>query len=379
MPRKGENIYKRKDGRWEARYIKYDYINGKKAYGYVYGKTYKEVKEKKLHAQRIDSCTSDIESSIKDTRIFESISEQWLLSIKGSVKESTYVKYFNIVHLYLLKSFRNWDISTFTFENINEFCNQLLIKGGKKEMGLAPKTVSDIMFVFKSILQYAKFCGYKIDCDLRALVIKKQQPQLKVLSIEEQSRLINFLYSELNERNLGIIVCLFTGLRIGEICALQWEDISLEEKSIYVHATMQRIQDFSSSKARTKIIITSPKSSCSIRTIPLPNNIVELLYKFYKGQKGYVLTGSEIKYIEPRVMQRYFCKVLRAVSLKDVTFHTLRHTFATRCVEKGVDIKILSEILGHSSVNITMNRYVHPSMELKKNQIDRISDLFAVK
>lgn len=378
MPRKGENIYKRKDGRWEARYIKYNCINEKKTYGYVYGKTYKEAKEKKLNAQKLNKFDNNIKVSIKE-EVFESISKQWLLSIKGSVKESTYVKYFNIVQLYLLKSFRNWNVSAFTFENVNEFCNYLLLKGGQKGMGLAPKTVSDIMFVFKSILQYAKFCGYKVDCDLGSLAIKKQHSQLKVLSIEEQHRLTHFLYSELNERNLGIIICLFTGLRIGEICALQWDDISLEEKSIYVHSTMQRVQDFISNEKKTKIIITSPKSSCSIRTIPLPKNIVELLCEYYDGQKGYVLTGSEIKYIEPRVMQRYFSKVLNAVSLKDITFHTLRHTFATRCVEKGIDIKILSEILGHSSVNITMNRYIHPSMELKKNQIDRISDLFVVK
>ena len=186
-------------------------------------------------------------------------------------------------------------------------------------------------------------------------------------------------YSKLDGCNIGILVCLFTGLRVGEICALRWEDISFLDHTIHVHQTLQRIQDRNNSEHKTRIVVTTPKSACSIRTIPVPEDLIVLLESYKTSSTGYILTNSDQEFLEPRTMQNHFKKALRKSSVDPANYHSLRHTFATRCIELGFDVKSLSEILGHASVTITMNRYVHPSMELKKENMQRLSELLAVK
>ena len=142
---------------------------------------------------------------------------------------------------------------------------------------------------------------------------------------------------------------------------------------------MQRIQEHDSTDKKTKIIVTTPKSSCSIRTIPLPDDLMKLILSQGIHEHGYFLTGDDKKFLEPRTMENRFKRLLDALDIDSINFHSLRHTFATRCVELGFDIKTLSEILGHASVNITMNRYVHPSMNMKKENMKRITLPFMVK
>lgn len=148
---------------------------------------------------------------------------------------------------------------------------------------------------------------------------------------------------------------------------------------MYIHQTMQRLQidcaDRCEESSRTKVIVTTPKSRCSIRTIPIPEELTQILQSVKGGASGYFLTGSEKKWVEPRTMQNHFKRLLKICNIADANYHALRHTFATRCVEVGFDIKSLSEILGHASVNITMNRYVHPSMQLKQANMQRLSEL----
>lgn len=166
---------------------------------------------------------------------------------------------------------------------------------------------------------------------------------------------------------------------MGEICALRWNDISFSEQVIYVHQTLQRVQDKSNSGRKTRVIITTPKSSCSIRYIPIPDAIIKTLEIARSDATGYLLTNSNTKFAEPRTMQNRFKLALKEADIEPANFHALRHTFATRCVELGFDVKSLSEILGHATVNITMNRYVHPTLELKKENMKKLSSLLAVK
>lgn len=379
MPRKGENIYKRKDGRWEGRYIKSRTISGKAIYGYIYAKTYKEVKEK-VSLQRMLQSTS-VEMTEMETRIgkFDDIAMEWFNSIGSNVKESTRNKYWNSLNSYLLPTFQGKRTSELTHDFILERCNNLLEFGGKKGTGLSTKSVSDILSILRNILQYAEQHNKIIVCDARSIHIRKSQKKdLRVLSLEEQKRLCNYLYSNLTGHNLGILLCLFTGIRIGEVCALTWNDISFSDKTIYINKTLQRIQNQSGEGTKTQIVITSPKSDSSIRIIPLPENLVELLVCYRTVSTGYFMTNSEYKFIEPRTMQNHFKAVLKECSIAPANYHALRHTFATRCIELGFDIKSLSEILGHASVNITMNRYVHPTLTLKKENMERLSALFAV-
>ncbi len=379
MPRKGENIYKRKDGRWEGRYIKSRSSLGKALFGYVYSMSYRDVKVKLAQAISSNNLTKQENYPSNGEKPFDNYAATWLSIRRTQVKESTANKYQNLLNSYILPIIGATSLEQMTYDYLESYCNKLLCTGGAKGTGLSPKTVSDILSLIRNILRSAANSGVSIACDVSSITIKQASKEMRVLSLHEQERLCQYLYANLNSSNVGILVCLFTGLRIGEVCALRWEDISMSEHTLHVHQTMQRVQCSDSSGKKTKIVITTPKSSCSIRTIPLPDCLMEVLQKHEHPSAGYLLTGSMNSFIEPRTMQNHFKRVLDGCAISDANYHSLRHTFATRCVELGFDIKSLSEILGHASVTITMNRYVHPSIELKRNNMERLSTLFAVK
>ena len=250
---------------------------------------------------------------------------------------------------------------------------------GKKGNGLSTKTVSDVLAIIRNISKFAIRKGIYVANDANAVQIRQDIKPMRVLNKAEQRQLCEYILKRPEACSIGILVCMFTGLRIGEICALRWEDISFSDQSIYIHHTLQRIQMHRGHGAKTEVIVTTPKSSCSIRKIPLPDEILEILVLNKKASSGYVLTNDEYKFIEPRTMQNKFKKILKAAGIENANFHALRHTFATRCVELGFDVKSLSEILGHATVNITMNRYVHPTYEMKKENMKKLSGLLAVK
>lgn len=378
MPRKGENIYKRKDGRWEGRYIKSHNNVGRAQYGYVYGKSYREAKQKQHDAiiKLKSSDKKEKKQSISYKSNIKSLSNAWLSSIKPQIKRSTFNKYKNLTVSYIIPHLGSIDIYDLTVDKLYDCCNKLFQKGGRKGTGLSAKTVSDVLSLIRRIICYADSLGYSSVCTGKEFSISRPSKEIDVLTRLEQQQLVRYLYCNQNERNLGILLCLFTGLRLGELCALEWNDISLENRTMYVHQNIQRIQIEGDNKRKTAVIITTPKSQCSIRTIPIPEFIISIMENADINRQGYLLTGSS-KYLEPRSMENHFQKILNESTVRKVNFHTLRHTFATRCIEVGFDIKSLSEILGHANVNITLNRYVHPSFQLKKENMERLS-VFAV-
>lgn len=376
MPRTGENIYKRKDGRWEGRYLKGKTNAGKGSYGYVYGKTYREVKEKQLKAMT-QLATLNIPAETKTDDAFEETALSWLSATEAQVKESSAVKYRSLLEKHILPTFRDCRFCELTNEKIQTFSTELLTGGGTHGRGLAAKTVSDILSVFRSILSFAAEQGKTIPTDGRGIRIKRKQKPLRVLSRNEQDILCKYLLENADQKNTGILLCLFTGIRVGELCALRWEDISFHDYTVRIHQTMQRIKNRDGNTSKTKVIITEPKSPCSNRQIPIPHELISLL-KATSDRTGYFLTGTE-QPIEPRVMQNQFKRILAKCKIEHANFHALRHTFSTRCIELDFDPKSLSEILGHANVSITMNRYVHPSMELKRDHMDRLSNLLSVK
>lgn len=322
-------------------------------------------------AQRVkDTYTYSITSS---PILFQDMAKEWFEFTVPHIKESTKVKYYNIWNTYISSRLGQIYVNQITDCLLQAFCNELLLSGGVNGARLSPKTTSDVLSVIRNILRFGINKGYGITCDGYSVSVKQPAKKLRVLSLQEQNQLCEYLCQDLTLKNIGILLCLYTGIRIGEICALQWEDVSLSEKSVFIHQTMQRLQVHGNTEKKTKVIITAPKSVCSIRTIPLHENLIQVISCCQFPKHGYFLTGNDKKYIEPRTMQNYFKRILKACSIKDANYHSLRHTFATRCVESGFDVKSLSELLGHSNVNITMNRYVHPSMELKRSNIQKLS------
>lgn len=315
---------------------------------------------------------------------FSTVAWEWFETKKPQWKQSSSVRYANILNLYLIPRFGKRGISTITRNEVILYGNELLVDGGADKRGLSAKTVTGIISVMKNVFKYAvkiKGCmvndikGTSLE-DYLEISFRQEKKQMRILSVTEQQKLCAYLYVNMNPCNLGIMLCIYTGLRIGEICALKWKDIFPDEQNMYVHQTMQRLQTNKSDGKRTEILITAPKSDCSIRRIPIPDNMMYLLMEYRKEDEAFLVTGNSDRYMEPRTMQNHFKAVTEKCGIRNVNFHVLRHTFATRCVEVGFDTKSLSEILGHATVNITLNRYVHPSMELKRKNMNMLSGIF---
>lgn len=363
MSRRGENIYKRKDNRWEGRYIRGRGATGKIAWGYVYAGSYREVREKLLLAKQ------QKQQVISNRETFGFFCEEWLTLSRNRVKDATFAKYHNVVTRYLkprLGFYAPQDMSTVLIE---EFSHTLLSEG------LSPKTVRDILCVVKSVL---KHCHKRIETffpDIEIIYPKETKQAMRVLSSDEQDVLVRYLITNMDSVKFGVLMALFTGMRIGELCALKWKNISISNGTLTIHETMQRLPETSlNAVTKTKVVVNETKSYASTRVIPLTETAIALCEKMKKSdENGYVLTGEEKRFMEPRALQYRFAKYVGECGLVGVHFHTLRHTFATRCVEVGFEIKSLSEILGHASTKITLDRYVHSSMDLKRANMKKLS------
>lgn len=231
---------------------------------------------------------------------------------------------------------------------------------------LSAKTINDIIIVIGLSLSYAEeVYGIKKPKLQR---VKEPKKVMRVLSLQEQKQLEQYLYHDMNLYHFGVLLALYTGIRIGELCALQWDDIRTD--CIIISKTMHRIQD----NDHTIIEITEPKTPSSVRTLPIPEFLKNII-DGYRRSCGYVLVNRNGNWVEPRLMQLTFKKIIEDCDLPKTNFHALRHTFATRCIEAGFDVKSLSEILGHADVKTTLNKYVHSSFEFKKENMKRLKPI----
>ena len=369
MARKGENIRKRTDGRWEARYIKSRTAEGKAILGYVYGKTYTEVKEKR---QKLLSENQQLISG----RRFNELTEAFLVQKEYKIKYSTYIHYKDLIDTHIIPYFNNYQLSKLTSLHIEEFANEKLTNGKiNKDGGLSPKSVKDILSVLRQILQYG--VDKKLISDE---VLKFGSPRVSVKSVEtfddEEIKILkNKCLKSEEHYTLGILICLYTGLRIGEVCALRYSDIDFGNAVLSVTKTMMRTKESANSK-KTVIRIDEPKTVNSVRDIPLPEMLINKLLEQHLqavGENAYIITGNE-HFLEPRTYYEKYKKFLIECGIQSHSFHCLRHTFATVSIEKGFDSKTLSEILGHADVKVTLNRYVHPSIQRKRDCMDLFQD-----
>lgn len=294
------------------------------------------------------------------------VAQQWLSSAKLRVKESSYANYENIISKHILPFLGGEFMSNLTTSKLNDFIHYKLNNGrlnGKG--GLSAKSVRDIMTVYRSIEAYAaREYGIR---ETHFTMPKIEKKQTDVLNAFERKRLENYLIRNQNNTNVSVLLCLFTGLRVGEICGLRWGDIDFENETISIQRTVQRVNKH----GKSEVVIGSPKSKSSVRIVPVPNFLLAILKTKRKGDDFYIITGT-CKPAEPRTMQNRFKAILKICGIRDVNFHLLRHTYATVCIENGFDPKTLSELLGHADASITLNRYVHSSMQMKRNYVSRL-------
>ncbi len=378
MARTGENIYKRKDGRWEGRFI-YTYgDDGKAKYKYVYAKTYTAVKSKLIQRQQASETATLQPSTSSGKAKYEYWLNEWLALKKLKIKDSTYIRYRNSIENHIKPHLGKYPIDKIGTSLMENFVSHLTIHGKLNgNGGLSAKTISDILLIIKESFQYARNHGVVAMCNFDSITLKKEAHEMRVLTCAEMQMLIGVLLQDTDLYKLGVFLCLFTGIRIGELCALQWKNISIDDKTIKIEQTMQRLQSNDLNDIqKTRIIITEPKSFSSVRVIPIPEFVVDAIKPYHRNPNAYLLSGESKYYVEPRTMQNRFKRYLKDCGIEDANFHSLRHTFATRCVEAGFDVKTLSEILGHSSVKITLDKYVHSSMELKRMNMEKLQLAF---
>lgn len=291
----------------------------------------------------------------------------WEKDKKLYVKKSTYSAYILLIENHINPYFA--DKEQITEEDVQQFVLMELNKG------LSQKSIKDIIIVLKMILKFAvkqKLLAYN-EIEIKFPTVG-EKTELEVLNKNDHKKIINYLHDNFTFKNLGIYICLSTGMRIGEICGLLWSDIDIENGIIKVRRTVQRIYVIEEGKRHTEILIDTPKTKNSIRDIPMTNELYKIIKPLKKivNDNFYVIT-NEVKPTEPRTYRNYYERLIKKLEIPKLKFHGLRHSFATRCIESKCDYKTVSVILGHSNISTTLNLYVHPNIEQKKKCIDQMN------
>lgn len=361
--RKGENIYLRKDGRWEGRYSKGRKSNGKIKYGYVYGKSYTEVRQK-IFPLRIQYHTiQQVQGFANET--FEEWASYWLSYVQHDVKPSTFSSYYYKMNNYVLPMIKDVPLNELSLEQGKKILQNI---NGK----LAKSTIQVIFRILNKCLNYAKKCGKIFSNPFSNLQLPKaKKTKVSALTRSEQKKLMSTALAEKNGSGILVLLALHSGMRIGEISALRWSDIDFDSGLIHVNNTYQRI-GISQGKQKTQLVFASSKTEASIRVIPIGRTLKKLLIDHKKGSTGEFVFSTNGQPCEPRLLTYHFHKIRLKADLSQIHFHQLRHTFATRCLESKGDISSVSALLGHASTQMTLDTYVNALLEQRYQVIARM-------
>lgn len=360
MARRGDNIRKRKDGRYEGRF----HFPGETKTHSIYARTYQECKEKRIIAIREykseeHGCRLENPPAVGSKLL--SVADKWLAFVETNRKESTYSKYRRLYRKYLKLALNDHAEGIFD-------CNKEIYD----RYGITALSVKKCcVTILNGIIRYGVKSGaltpeeFHVNAEYEAT----RQKAVEVYTKEEQGAFLGWLYETLDPYKMGIVLSLSTGLRLGELCALKWEDVDLCSGILHVNRTVQRIA-VEDGEAKTRLVESTPKTECSCRDVPLSDEMIRLLSECeHNGE--YVIGGN--RPVEPRTYEYKFRRYQISAGIPVKNFHVLRHTFATNCINIGTDAKSVSEILGHKDVLITLNLYVHPSMESKRAAVNCLS------
>ena len=303
---------------------------------------------------------------ITQRKTIAEIADLWKEDKRTFVKRSTYSAYMLILRNHLLPAFGSKteiseaDVQAFALEKLDE--------------GLCRRSVKDILTVLKMIVRYGarSGCFDRTDWEIR-YPSERKKAALDVLSVTNHRKLLNHVRENFTFKNLGIYICLTGGLRIGEVCALQWKDVDVENGVLHVRKTVERIYVIGDGRNYTELVVDQPKTRTSVREVPMPADLSRILKPLRKivNPEFYLLT-NDLHPTEPRTYRTYYKRLMKRLGMPPLRFHGLRHSFATRCIESCCDYKTVSAILGHSSISTTLNLYVHPNIEQKKKCIDKM-------
>lgn len=377
-------IYKHKSGMWCAQYS-----HKEKRYS-VYAKTQAAVKAKLKEA--ISKIDSGIDPKNEKLTFAEWLNHWLEVYAKPVVKTSTYVGYETAARLHIIPSIGKVKMCSLTTGVFQEFFNEKSAAGRAdgKDGGLSAKTLRNIYNMLHLCLKSTVNDGIIVKNVIENVRLPKCDiKEERVLSIEEQDKLISAARTDKNISTFGIILLLFTGMRRGELLALQWRDVNFEKRSVLVSKTLNRLPDYSESGAKTKIVIGTAKTSTSRREIPLLDRIFEELLLYKERQKKamaakgllqtedtYIIANRNFSVFEPKGFDNLVKRIERDSGIKSANIHSFRHTFATRCIESGMDILVVSHILGHAQASTTLNKYGHCLPDHKRDCIGKLDGLY---
>ncbi|MBV7390599.1 tyrosine-type recombinase/integrase [Enterococcus alishanensis] len=366
MTQIGENIYRRKDGRWEGRYIKDRTEAGKIKYGYIYGPTFQQVKEKlKTQSTRYQKPkASDDDNQMK---LIEWI-EIWLNENKEYLKPSTRDSYVFKMNQYIIPYLGELELNELSNATIQTLVNQL------QREGRSTSTLRVTFGILKRCLTAAVVSEILLQSPYQKIVFPKAKANnIHALSRWEQKKLEMVVKSDGALPSFAVLLALRTGMRIGEIAALHWQDIDFSDNKIFVRHTITRVNSPKQGNKKTNLTISTPKTLSSLREIPISSQLKAELLKYKKQTPihEFIFSNSPKPY-DPRLLTYYFHKIRRTADLEHITFHQLRHTFATRCLESKADIMSVSAILGHASTQMTLDIYADSLFDERRKTLAKM-------
>lgn len=366
MARRGENIYRRKDGRYEGRYVIGKTAKGKTRFGYVYARQFSEARrlllEKKAEQQRKTGRPAGARR-ITVAKWMRTWMESELL---GSVKPSSYQVYLRQFERHVLPALGGYALSELTQGIVHGFVMQL------EASNLARSTAKGIYRLLAAAMRSAQEEGLILKNPCRKIRVQREERAAqRALSRQEQEALCA---QPEGQADLPALLSLYTGMRLGEICGLKWTDVDWERQTIAVRRTAQRVARLDpTGGGRTMLMVGSTKSLRSERVLPAPAFLLERLKERRAETASEYIFGVSNRAAEPRTLQRRFRRQMERLGITGVHFHTLRHSFATRLLELGIDVKTVSALLGHRSAKTTLDFYAHVLIDRQRSAMERLA------